>query len=65
MEDHIIAAHSALIIGYMLLNDEYLNKKNVIDVQTIKASIKEKSFKNMIQIVRKFLVFMKMMVRIS
>ncbi len=28
MEEHIIAAHSALLIGYMMLSDQYFNNIN-------------------------------------
>lgn len=62
MEDHIIAAHSGLLIGYMLLNDECLNSKNIIDIKSTRVKLKDNSFNYMVQIIRKFIVFMKMMV---
>lgn len=62
MEDHIIAAHSGLIIGYMLFIDDNLNNRNFIKVDFIQAKMKKKAFKYMVQIIRKFIIFMKMMV---
>lgn len=62
MEDHIIAAHSGLIIGYMLFMDDSLNNRKFIQVETIQVKLKNKAFKSMVQIIRKFIVFMKMMV---
>lgn len=70
MEDHIIAAHCALIIGYMILTDQMFskaagNKKNkIINIDKAKNEMKDHSFKFMSQIIRKFLVFMKLMVGI-
>jgi hypothetical protein len=62
MEDHIIAAHCALVIGYMILNDNYINMKEMIDVDAIKSKMKDNSFQFMIKVIRKFIVFMKIMV---
>lgn len=58
MEDHIIAAHCALIIGYAL----YLNRGSLFDIEHIKSQIKDGSFLYMAEIIRKFIAFMKMMV---
>lgn len=57
MEDHIIAAHSAMILGYILLGD-HSNKNE------IKEKLNQKSFENVIEIIKKFLVFLKIMVSI-
>ena len=75
MEDHIIAAHSALVIGYMIITDQHLkiNKqgttkkpvKSLINLDKHKLEMKDNSFKHMAQIIRKFLVFMKIMVSFS
>jgi len=54
MEDHIIAAHSAFIIGYVLLVNEELAGE-------IQSRINTNNFEQMIQILKKFLEFMKMM----
>ena len=75
MEDHIIAAHSALVIGYMIITDQHLrksdataaskksaNKSSTINLDKIKLDMSEGSFRHMAQIIRKFLVFMKIMV---
>lgn len=63
MEDHIIAAHSGLIIGYMLFIDDNLNNGNYKNSDCIRTKMKNKAFKYMVQIIRKFIIFMKMMVR--
>ena len=55
MEDHIIAAHSAFIIGYILIEDESL-------ADEIKNQLNKKTFDDMIVILKKFLDFMRMMV---
>jgi hypothetical protein len=62
MEDHIIAAHCALVIGYMILNDNYINIKEMIDIDAIKFKMKDNSFQFMVKVIRKFIVFMKIMV---
>ena len=72
MEDHIIAAHSALVIGYMILTDQHFKKndqanakkavKSLINLDKHKLDMRENSFKHMAQIIRKFLVFMTIMV---
>jgi hypothetical protein len=63
MEDHIIAAHCALIIGYMILNDNHVNQYDVklIKTDSIREKIKENSFQFMIQVIKKFIVFMRIM----
>jgi len=75
MEDHIIAAHSALVIGYMIINDQHFKKntqgsskksanaKSLINIEKHKNDMKDSSFKHMAQIIRKFLVFMTIMVK--
>jgi hypothetical protein len=55
MEDHIIAAHSAMILGYVLLGDRSKAKE-------IKEKLNHKSFENVIAIIKKFLIFLKIMV---
>lgn len=63
MEDHIVAAHTALVIGYMLINDNYNNsERSRFDIKCIRGKLKDNSFKFMIQIIRKFIVFMNIMV---
>jgi hypothetical protein len=63
MEDHIVAAHSAIIIGYILLNDSCLNfEQPRVNVELIRSQIKDNSFNYMIQIIKKFIVFMNIMV---
>ena len=66
MEDHIIAAHCALVIGYMIINDNYINAcdqtKRLVNIESIKLKMKENSFQFMIQVIKKFIVFMKIMV---
>ena len=63
MEDHIIAAHTALLIGYMLINDTYNNSERpCFDIESIRSRLKDNSFKFMIQVIRKFIVFMNIMV---
>ncbi len=57
MEDHLIAAYSALLIGNILMNQEE-------KIEQVRSQIKENSFKYMALIIRKFLVFMKIMVTI-
>jgi hypothetical protein len=65
MEDHIIAAHAALIIGYLLINDRYFNQdQRRFKVESIRDKIKDRSFQVMAQIIRKFVVFMNIMVKI-
>lgn len=65
MEDHIIAAHAALIIGYLLINDRYFNQdQRRFKVESIRDKIKDRSFQVMAQIIRKFVVFMNIMVNI-
>lgn len=59
MEDHLVAAYSALLIGHMLINQE---KDKLIDIIEVKSKLKDGSFKFMTQIIRKFIVFMKIMV---
>jgi hypothetical protein len=59
MEEHIIAAHSALVVGYMLLANEHISSP-LIDIKKIIANDKL-FFKNMAQVIAKFLQFMKMM----
>ncbi|RNA22695.1 wings apart -like protein [Brachionus plicatilis] len=61
MEDHIIAAHSGLIIGYMLFIDDTFNNRNYIQIDSVQAKLKNKAFTSMVQIIRKFIIFMKMM----
>jgi hypothetical protein len=74
MEDHIIAAHSALVIGYMILNNQHFkqkyaasgskkntNNKYLINLEKAKSDMKDNSFRHLAQIIRKFLVFMKIM----
>jgi hypothetical protein len=63
MEDHIIAAHCALVIGYMIINDNYINMREVIDVDAVKSKMKDNSFQFMVKVIRKFIVFMRIMVR--
>jgi hypothetical protein len=60
MEDHLVAAYSALLIGHMLINQE---TEKLIDIIEVKSKLKDGSFKFMTQIIRKFIVFMKIMVR--
>ncbi len=55
MEDHLIAAYSALLIGHIMQNDY-----NVME--EVRNNMKDNSFKYMALIIRKFLVFMKIMV---
>jgi len=55
MEDHLIAAYSALLIGHIMQND-------LIAMEEIRGKMKDNSFKYMALIIRKFLVFMKIMV---
>ena len=71
MEDHIIAAHSALLIGFMIITEQKCkgnatNKKStnraLINLEKHKLGMKDNSFRHMAQIIRKFLVFMKIMV---
>jgi len=57
MEEHIIAAHSALILGYIL----HAFKTDSKLTETIRNEIKDSSFTFMIQIIRKFIAFMKIM----
>ena len=59
MENHLIASYCALLIGDMLMNQ---NDQRMLDVHEIKLKLKDSSFKYMAQIIRKFLVFMKIMV---
>ena len=59
MEDHLVAAYSALLIGHMLMNQA---ENSFIKVENIKPKIKDGSFKYMTQIIRKFITFMKIMV---
>ncbi len=59
MEDHLVAAYSALLIGHMLINQE---TEKLIDIIEVKSKLKDGSFKFMTQIIRKFIVFMKIMV---
>ena len=59
MEDHLVAAYSALLIGHMLINQE---TDKLIDIIEVKSKLKDGSFKFMTQIIRKFIVFMKIMV---
>jgi hypothetical protein len=37
MEEHIIAAHSALLIGYMMLSEQYFNNINNNNIKTTKS----------------------------
>lgn len=63
MEDHIIAAHTALVIGYLLINDKHFNpNQRRFKVETIRDRLKDGSFEFMGQIIRKFIVFMNIMV---
>ena len=62
MEDHIVAAHCALVIGYIILNDNYINMREVIDVEAVKSKMKDNSFHFMVKVIRKFIVFMRIMV---
>lgn len=63
MEDHIIAAHTALAIGYLLINDKYFNSnQRRFKIDTIRDRLKDRSFQFMGQIIRKFIVFMNIMV---
>ena len=55
MEDHLIAAYSALLIGHIM-------QDNVDVMNQIRRKMKDNSFKYMALIIRKFLVFMKIMV---
>ncbi len=41
MEEHIIAAHSALLIGYMMLSEQYFN--NINSNSTSKSTKSKKS----------------------
>lgn len=68
MEEHIIAAHSAIILCYMLMDlkrdDEEASdaaESTRQEFQAVKAQMVDKSFKNMAEIIRKFLTFMKIM----
>lgn len=57
MEDHLIAAYSALLIGHVLQNYNCF-------IEDVRTMMKDNSFKYMGLIIRKFLVFMKIMVTI-
>jgi hypothetical protein len=59
MEDHIVAAHTALLIGYMLITSE---KQNDLNKFLKLVSKPNELFKGMQQMIRKFLEFMKIMV---
>jgi hypothetical protein len=59
MEDHIVAAHTALVIGYMLITSE---KQNDLNKFLKFVSNPNELFKGMQQMIRKFLQFMKIMV---
>lgn len=54
MEDHIVAAHLAVIIGYVLLVDQS-------QAETIKSKLNNHKFIDLIEIMKKFLLFMKIM----
>lgn len=54
MEDHLIAAYSALLIGHILQCHEEF-------IEEVRLKMKDNSFKYMALIIRKFLVFMKIM----
>ena len=60
MEDHLVAAYSALLIGHMIMNQA--DSKSFIQIDSIKTKLKDGSFKYMTQIIRKFIIFMKIMV---
>lgn len=62
MEDHIIATHCALIIGYMLIDDDYVSDKKLIDVKKAKSKLMDGSFDFMVGVIKKFVVFMKILV---
>ena len=76
MEDHIVAAHLAVIIGYVLLVDQvswyWGYGKHVQDnlfffyfksqAEMIKSKLNNHKFIDLIEIMKKFLLFMKIMV---
>ena len=59
MEDHLVAAYSALLIGHMIINQ---SENGFINIENTKLKLKDGSFKYMTQIIRKFIIFMKIMV---
>ena len=59
MEDHLVAAYSALLIGHMLINQ---SENSFVKIDSVKSKLKDASFKFMAQIIRKFIIFMKIMV---
>ena len=60
MEDHLVAAYSAQFVGHILMMTDYGDCHEKIE--SVRSQLKDGSFKYMAHIIRKFLVFMKMMV---
>jgi hypothetical protein len=69
MEEHIIAAHCATIMAYMLISAQKENSPTKLELidklifERDEADDNSNIYLNMVDIIRKFLVFMKIMVR--